>query len=223
VRRLVHSAYLLATLALLGMLIVVTQRRLTAAKPVEWQQERLSYLPRSDVLKPVLLGYATTYACYLWIKTANYFGSHYLTDRSFPWLIQMVDMVTKLNPRFDPAYEYAGLFLPDYCSAPLAARVILERGLFHLGAGAWKPCFYTGMLFFKQYGDRRAAAEGCARGALVPGEQAWKLARLSATFYQKAGRADEGRRVLEFIWQTSSDPQVRKVIEEKLRMLAQGR
>jgi hypothetical protein len=217
VRRLVHSAYLLATLALLGTLIAVTQGHLTTAKPPAWQQERLSYLPQSDALKPVLLGYATTYACYLWIKTANYFGSHYMTDRSFPWLIQMVDMVTRLNPRFDPAYEYAGLFLPDYCDAPLAARVILERGLFHLGSGAWKPCFYTGMLFFKQYGDRRTAAEWFARGALVPGEQAWKLAKLAAAFYQQAGRADEGRRVLEFIWQTSSDPQVRKVIGERLR------
>jgi hypothetical protein len=214
---------LLVAVILLGALVAVTQRQLTAAKPPAWQQERLSYLPRSDVLKPVLLGYATTYACYLWIKTANYFGSHYMTDRSFPWLIQMVDMVTRLNPRFEPAYEYAGIFLPDYCSAPLAARVILERGLFHLGSGAWKPCFYTGLIFFKQYGDRRAAAEWFARGALVPGEQAWKLARLSAAFYQKAGQVDEGRRVLEFIWQTSGDPQVRKVLEEKLRRFARGR
>jgi len=84
--------------------IAPVQRRLTAAKSPEWLQQRMSYLPKSDILKPLLLGFHATYANYLWFRTVNYFGTHYISDKSYPWLVQVVDMVTRLNPWFEPAY-----------------------------------------------------------------------------------------------------------------------
>ena len=41
----------------------------------------------------------------------------------------MVDIITRLNPYFYPAYEFAGIMIPITCNNPEAARVILERDL----------------------------------------------------------------------------------------------
>ena len=78
--------------------IVFTQKSLSQMKGPDWTQESMAYLPGHNEIKGALLGYESTFSHYLWIRTVLYFGNHYATDRSFPWLINMVDMITRLNP-----------------------------------------------------------------------------------------------------------------------------
>ncbi len=87
-------------------------------------------VPQDERLRYGLLGFETTFAHILWLKTILYFGDHKLTDNKFPWIVKMVDLITRIHPDFYPAYEFAGVMIPEICNDPDAARVILERGLF---------------------------------------------------------------------------------------------
>ncbi len=222
-KRAARIALSVIVLAALYLGVAPLQRRLTSMKTDEWLKMRMSFLPKTDVLEPILLGFETTYANFLWFKTVNYYGTHRLTDRSYPWLTQMVDMVTRLNPHFEPAYEWAGLFIPDDLHNPEAARVILNRGITHIGDRSFKVYLYQGLIHFKHYNDRKTAADFFAMGSRVPSEHSWKLGRMAATFYAQAGVQTNAVSLLSFLIQTAESPAIREVLQERLERLMQQR
>ncbi len=109
--------------------IYKTQSVLTCKTSVLWKAESFSYLPDNKQIGDFLLGYKTTLSHYLWIKTVIYFGGHYASDKHYVWIVNMLDIITKLNPYFYPAYEFAGVLLPDITRNPDISRVLLERGI----------------------------------------------------------------------------------------------
>lgn len=222
-KRMVRILLPVVILAALYLGIAPVQRRLTSMKTDEWLQMRMSFLPQTDVLKPILLGFETTYANFLWFKTVNYYGTHRLTDKSYPWLTQMVDMVTKLNPYFEPAYEWAGLFIPDDLDDPEAARIILNRGITYVGDRNWKVHLYQGLIHFKHYNDRKTAADFFVMGSRVPSEHSWKLGRMAAVFYAQAGVQTNAVSLLSFLIQTTESPAIREVLQERLKTVMKQR
>lgn len=209
---------LILIILIIGLMsgIIVIQANLTGIRGVEWKKESITYLPKNVLIKPALLGFETTVANYLWIRSVLYFGDHYITDQNFEYLISMVDMVTRLNPYFYPAYEFAGLMIPDLCKNPDAARVILERGIFYLGEKRWNPAFYLGMIYYKYYEDRKQAAYYFALAAQAKGAPVKKLASLASMFYNQTGDRRASHSVLSFLYETSESPDVRKYLLDKL-------
>jgi hypothetical protein len=199
--------------------IVFFQNDLHRRTGPEWYRESMTYLPRGGRIKGALLGFETTVAHYLWIRTVLYFGGHVITDREFPWLIDMLDVITRLCPWFYPAYEFAGLMVPDVCQNPEAARIILERGLTYLGATKWNIAFYMGTIYLRYYNDRKTAAQYIARAAMTPGAPRGKLATMAQAFFSQAGSFDEGLRFLVFAHETSDNPEVRRHLEVKIEAL----
>ena len=209
------GTWVIVVAGLLGAVAAV-QERVSAFKSPRWLKERMSYLPRSEAIEPYLLGFSTTFANYLWIRTTLYFGSHYASDRDFPWLVQMVDMVTELNPYFYPAYEFAGLLVPRYGHNPDAARAILARGITYLGDRRWNLYFYMGMVYYLDYDDKRTAADYFAMGARLPSPHQHKLVRLAASFYRQSGAEHGARDFLQMVYRSVEDPMVRRVVAERL-------
>ncbi len=212
------NIYTLIIAALLFSGIVAANLRLSAIRAADPSQklESMAYLPGSERIKPFMLGFNTTYAHYIWISAMIYFGDHLEGDRQFKWLTRMIDMITRLHPHFNEAYEFAGLMIPDICNDPDAARIILERGMNTLGGVSWNVPFYLGMLYNRYYNDPERAALCFAAAAQVPGAQSWKLARLASRFYENAGRDDEAMDVLVFLYETSENPEVKRHIEGKI-------
>jgi hypothetical protein len=191
------------------------QQHLTTAKDASWRIERMSYLPQTDRLKPLLLGFDATYAGYLWIRTMLYFGSHAEDDNDFTWLTTMVDMVTRLNPDFYPAYEFAGLMLPNFAHNPDAARIILNRGINAISVKKYRLYFYLGWLYYNSYHDYKSAAEYLSVAARCTDAPPY-VAGVVATFFQKAGRVDMAQEFLQSLYQTTENPAVRQTIGRKL-------
>lgn len=207
-------ACLLLAALLLGAVVPV-QGYLTASKDASWFRERMSYLPKTDKVAPYLLGYRTTLAAYLWIRTMLYFGAHYDRDRDFRWLTTMVNMVTRLNPHFYPAYEFAGVILPAVGDDPDAARVILERGLTHMGARQYRIAFYLGWLYYDRYRDYGRAGDYLGLAATHEDAPPY-LAGLAAGSYHDAGRTDMSIQFLLGLRESTRNPSVRRVVERKL-------
>ncbi|MBN1757833.1 MAG: hypothetical protein JW863_05920 [Chitinispirillaceae bacterium] len=198
---------------------VSLQHDLRSITGEKWKRESMTYLPRSDRIKPFLLGFETTVAHYLWIRTVLYFGGHQMSDRDYRWLIDMLDGITRLCPWFYPAYEFAGILVPDVCDNPDAARVLLERGMWYLGAKKWNIGFNLGVIYLKYYDDRKIAAEYFARAALTPGAPRERLMSMANTFFSQAGTPVEGLNFLMFAYETSDNPEVRTYLSEKISAL----
>ena len=130
------------------------QKELTEKDAGRPHPDNMTYLPTTDAIKPWLLGFHATYAEFLWIKTVLYFGSHSTGDHDFRYLVAMLDIVTKLNPGFFPAYEFAGLILPEVCHNYTESRIILERGLRESENVRYKIPFYLSMIYYSHYQDK---------------------------------------------------------------------
>jgi hypothetical protein len=207
----------------LWVMLLNTQNRLTAIRSKLWAPPSMALVPQSEKIRPYLLGFHTVYADYLWIRTTIYFGTHFLTDQQYKWLVHMVDLVTKLNPNFYPAYEFAGLMIPDICRDPDAARVILERGVSSTVDKKWKLYFYLGMIYYRNYDDKKTAASYMARAVTQKNAPGYKLAGIAAAMFKKAGAPQEGRDFLEFMYTTSENPEVKRYIAGKLLAFSNSR
>lgn len=199
------------------MLLFPVRASLAKFTNAEWHQESMTYLPKSMAIKPALLGFETTLAHYLWIRTVLYFGEHRMKDQQYPWLIDMLDIITKLCPWFYPAYEFGGLLLPDITNNPQAAQILLERGMTHLGSTRWTIPFYLGTHHLKYGDDRKTAAQYIAYAAFVKGAPKEKLLAMAHTFFTQATSEEEGRYFLHFMYAASENPEVKNFLAEKIR------
>lgn len=198
---------------------IPVRKRLQQYCGPDWKQENLTYVPGNENIKHALLGFETTLAHYLWIRTILYFGSHKTGDNTYPWIITMLDIITRLCPWFYPAYEFAGLMVPDICGNPEAARILLERGITNIGERNWKCAFYLGMLYYKYYDDRRLAAESVARAAQVKSDQQKNLFSLADVLYTQSGSPQESLALMQLSYSTSENPEVRAFLAEKIDSL----
>ncbi|MBD3344275.1 MAG: hypothetical protein GF401_04345 [Chitinivibrionales bacterium] len=209
-------ASLFALVILVGSIIAV-QNKLTNSKDASWYKESMAYLPQSHKIKPYLLGFHTTFANHLWIKTMLYFGKHYDTDRKYPWLVSMVDIVTRLNPRFFPAYEFAGLMLADHSKNPEAARIILKRGISVFGTRRWKLPFYLGWLHFQHYNDKETAAIYLKLASKNEKAPAY-VHGLAASFMYHAGKKEQALLFLKSLYSSTENPRIKEHIKRKLEL-----
>jgi hypothetical protein len=196
--------------------IIFLQNRLSAISKTFQVPPSMAYLPESEKIRPWLLGFHTAFADYLWIKTTLYFGSHLLGDHQFPWLVHMVDIVTRLNPNFYPAFEFGGLLVPEICNNPNAGRIILERGVCAPFEKKWKLYFYLGMLHYKYFNDYEKAALCIATAAQLPGAPKDKLSSIAESMDKKAASL---RSAEQFMYSTSENPEVRRFLGDKIKKL----
>src|SRR5262249_33944472 len=75
----------------------------------EWPpKEEISYLPRTDALRLLTIGYREFWADVLWLRSINYFGEHLHTDHKYKALDRYLEAVIGLDPKFQGVYRYAG-------------------------------------------------------------------------------------------------------------------
>jgi len=199
--------------------LIPLRGRLTKQYTPDWKQESMTYLPGDVAIRPALLGYETTFAHYLWIRTIIYFGGHRMTDKTYRWIIPMLDMITKLCPWFYPAYEFGGLMVPDVCNNPDAARILLERGMTYLGSSRWNIAFYLGTIYLRYYDDRLTAAQYFGRAAFAQNAPREKLLAMAETFYKQGSSEETSLPLLYFLYQTSENPEVRSYLADKINTL----
>jgi hypothetical protein len=209
-------------IAAVWCLTVPAQKSLTRISREHTAPSSMAYVPQTEKIRPFLLGFHSAYADFLWIRTTLYFGGHFLTDKQYPWLIHMVDLVTRLNPHLYPAYEFAGLMLPDICKNPDAARIILERGVASPVERKWKLYYYLGMLYYRYYDDRERAATCLACAVTQPGSPGVRMAGIAAAMFRKAGKPEEGKDFLGLMYALSENPEVKRYLQFKLDQYSAG-
>lgn len=211
----IKRVFLVILIIALFSAVVPLQKNLTSMKSTDWFKTRLSYLPNDESVKPFLLGYSSTFANYLWIKTILYFGDQYEGDKDYKWLATMVDMVTRLNPHFYPAYEFAGVMLPQESNDVDAAVVILNRGVTYMAEKRFIIPFYLAWIYNEKLNDPESAAYYMSIAAKHPKAPPFYSA-FTATLFTEANQKDVAIKFLMSAYATSENPAVKKTIVDKL-------
>lgn len=214
-----RKSLLIILIVIIAFCICNIQNYLSVKTARQWKTESFSYLPGNESISGFLLGYETTLSHYLWIRTVIYFGSHYKTDRQYTWIVNMIDIITKLNPYFYPAYEFAGVVLPDITKRPDLSRIILERGIANVKTKQWNLAFYMGILQYQYYNDPYMAAFYFDLASRAPGAPVRKLVGLAALLYNRAGLENYALEYLRMMYETTDNPEVKRHIFEKIDKL----
>ena len=71
-------------------------------------QGEVLYVPDRRQLRLMTLGYDQTAADLVWVRTLEYFASHFKGDRRYPWLEHFLEQIISLDPDFTKVYHWAG-------------------------------------------------------------------------------------------------------------------
>ncbi|HIE64819.1 MAG: hypothetical protein ABGX83_07535 [Nitrospira sp.] len=194
------------------------QKKLAQFKPVE--QESLLYLPSGKYLKLLVLGYDQVLADLLWIKTIDYFGDHYVTDKEYPWLHHILNLIIDLDPLFDFPYFFGGIVLSLEASQVDRANQILERGI-EAYPEKWQFPFYIGFNYYYHQKDAEKAAPYIEKASSLPGSPAY-LKSLAGGLYAKINKNEAALRFYREAYRNATDELVKEHIEKKIKRILSG-
>lgn len=183
----------------------------------EEAQESLLYFPNAKSLHVYTLGYDRAMAKLLWMRTLAYFGGHYATDQDYRYLAYMLDVITRLNPRFEPAYYMGAVTLPWMVSAFEESASLLIRAMNYLPEdGIWP--YYLG---FNQYlfADNRPAAEHYLARAVSRGYINRFSTALAAKMRAEAGSLEAARDFLLQVLQNKQDENLKEYLLKEVRAI----
>jgi hypothetical protein len=140
--------------------------------------------------------FRTTIADAYWLQTVQYYGQHINGDRKLGLLAGMLDLVTRLSPRFKQPYLFGSFALVD------AGQIRKGYDLLVRGAQAlpddWHVLTMLGAYVYEyaRNADKaRVAAEWYQKAAAVAGSPAW-VPRVAAALLAKGGEAQKA----ELLW-----------------------
>ena len=201
--------------------IAWTDRALQSQLRAADDRQELIYLPPTRFLKLVSLGYQHALADVLWFRTISYFGRHYRTDRVYPWLAYMCDVVTDLDPAAQHVYRFGGLILPweaDHIDDGIA---LLEKGSRNL-PDSWELSYMLGFSYYFFKDDLATAVQALQHATLLPDAPPFvtRLATVIESAHQGAERAIEFLTELE---RRGTNEEIRGAIRERIRELVLAR
>ncbi len=182
---LLRAAVVATALCGLGLVVAITGADLDDAAEAAKQSNGPVYLPRAEYLRPMSLGWQNVLADVLWFDTISYFGEHFRSDRTYPWLAQMCDLITDLDPRAEHVYRFAGFILPWEADQADAGVRLLEKGARQF-PDSWLLQYYIGFHYYFFKNDYARAVTHLRRAMQLPGAHpsvAGLVAVLSAEHY----------------------------------------
>ena len=212
--------------AVLGFSLVVAvffcfrvQKKIDALSSGD-QSEKLLYLPSGTYLKPLVVGFDNLAADLLWIKAIGYFGSHYLTDKSYQWLYHILDLTTTLDPYFRYPYEFGGVILAIEREDVTQSNRLLKKGMLH-HPDYWRFPFLVGFNTFFYLKNPEIAARYISRAAALPGRPAY-LPKLAASLYMYTGQRETAIRFLNQMYESIEDSRLKENILQKIAEIEKG-
>jgi len=206
------GAMLAGALLAVGSLTALEARaRLAEAPPA----------PVAPILSPHALkalsgGFAPALADVYWIRAAAT-SSASLDDAGARTLFDLIDRVTVLDPRFEPAYHYGALLLSVAAHRPDLSDRLLVRAQEQFPEN-WSFPFYLGFNAFYHRTDFPGAAEHMDRAAHLPGAPPY-LAALARRFRDQEQNTAAAEELLGRLLRVTHDPVIRARLQERLRTL----
>ncbi|MFH1156300.1 MAG: hypothetical protein V1793_21040 [Pseudomonadota bacterium] len=152
--------------------------------PIETSFVRLAAPADPDLLADIL-----------WMRSTYYFGKHVLSDRQYPFLLCLLDIITDLSPEWKEPYLLGAVLLPVEVGLINDGLYLIDKGLGYF-SNDWRLWFFKGYYLWKGIGNTLEGAKAIHRAALLPGAPVF-LSKLSATLADKSDQKQLARQFLE--------------------------
>lgn len=147
---------------LLLALVLIILLALTEKKGFKWipkqRREELLYFPSNEFVKATTGGFDILLADFLWIETGNYFGKHRRSDKSYPYLYHMLDIITDLDQKFIPVYTLGTILLTTDANESDLALKLLDKGMAD-NPEVWQIPFTKGFIYYVHNKDPEKASK----------------------------------------------------------------
>ncbi|GBD26704.1 hypothetical protein HRbin30_02044 [bacterium HR30] len=197
--------------------VLLARERLALERSALGEPPELIYAPPGQFLQVISLGYRHALADVLWFRTINYFGRHYRKDRVYPWLAEMCERVTDLDPAAVHVYRFGGVILPWEANEIDAGISLLEKGVRNL-PHSWELRYILGFSYYFFRDDLQSASREL-RAALALPDAPGFLAGLLAVIDAAHRGPEAAMEFLRAALATTTVPEVRETIHEQLREL----
>ena len=161
------SVMIAVSIGLLLLAMVVVQHELDARGRTTEMAEELGFLPRGEMLKPVLLGYHHVGADLLWLRIVQVLGDSHVGSSGWEWLNHALDVITTLDPQYVYAYDAGGTVLTELANRVDWSNRLLEKGV-QENPTAWRLPFGLAYNHFFYLQDYMQAADYMAQAAKLP-------------------------------------------------------
>jgi len=196
-------------------------RKLERIQPRQNSMESYLYIPSAKFLKPFTFGFNQAVADYFWIKTVGYFGEHLMSDRNYPWLYPMLDLVTTLDPQFIWPYYFGGITLSLEAHQVEQSNLILKKAI-HYHPDKWHFLFYLGFNYWYHDNNLLMAATYIKQAAMNPKAPRY-LKTFPARLYNEAGQKDTAIQFLLEMKKNTQDIQMRAELDKRIEEILKGK
>jgi hypothetical protein len=187
------------------------------AYPIEIMEE-IRFVPQKEVIEVLSLDHKGLAADMLFIQTIIHSGSlmwkplKYQFDSD--WSYQVMDVVTKMDPRYLTAYLFSGMGLVHGPEDVRLARPILERGMTNF-PGNWEFPFWIGYLHYTYLEDYVTAGEYFWRAANCPNAPRTFLSLMLSSL-QKGGSYERAILALRLLIENTDNEKVVLIYQKRI-------
>jgi len=210
--------FLSGTLCVSALYAVVTsQQYLSTSEKNKPSLSEALYLPQQNIVTLLSFGYQKVASNYLWFKTINYFGKHYVRDQNYQWLFHMCTLVATLDPKALHVYEFGSTILAWEASQATLAGELLSQGIKE-NPESWKLLYLRGFNSYYFLNNPENAKSDFIKASQLPDAHPI-AARLAA---KTLAAQNDPQQAIEFLNDTlkaTTDSSVRQVLLERLREL----
>jgi hypothetical protein len=185
---------------------------------------QILYVQSPEIARRLALSYDLLAADVYWIRALQHFGSarkQTTQAREYQLLYPLLDMATGLDPYYNIAYRFGGIFLSEPRPAgpgrPDLAEKLLLKGL-AAQPTKWEYMQDIGFVHFWTLQDYKGAAEWFEKGSRLPGAP-WFLKPLAATTLAQGGHRSASRTLFRALAESGDNDWIRKDATRRLRQL----
>ena len=158
--------------------------------------EPLLYVRSPQALDRIVLGFDALAADVYWVRAIQHYGGERLapntSGRKYELLYPLLDIATTLDPYFNIAYRFGGIFLsedyPGGAGRPDRAIQLLRKGIAQ-NRGKWQYHHDIAFIYYWALHNRAEAATWFRRAAAQPDAPNWLLPLAASMLVEANDRA----------------------------------
>lgn len=180
--------------------------------------EDLKYLPSGVFLRGAALSFDEMLADLLWMRAIAYVGDHYQTDRQYPWLAQLIETTTSLDPYFQDPYEFGGVIFGYVLNDVERSNAIFAQGMTNVPKHHkryWYLPFFTAFNYMYYQGDYATAARYLEQAASFPQRPDY-LPLLVARLYANTEDPALAIPFLEKMMEQAATPEMQQQLQQRI-------
>ena len=115
--------------------------------------DEVLYVTDSMSTKLMSLGYQQAAADVMWLRSIQYFVTHLMTDRRYPWLEHFIYQIIDLDPRFKHIYLWAGsciLYGGEITPEKVHASNRIYEAALRRFPNDYEPAYRLGMNYYSE-------------------------------------------------------------------------